>query len=121
MVGLGGPFVVRVFPVPTKLLGFVCRLLRYSSKYDAPDPFVSSIMSVSGGPIKSGTPGGIVELWKELVSRFLLLFGNGGPYSVIISKSPYIRRIKALFWSINCSMRSLKLHIQLGENANTMT
>lgn len=129
MVGLVGPFVARGIPF-LRIFGLVCRLFRYSLKKESPDGLVSSIGSDSetGGPMKSGTPiytkmdedvewiqyeldippGGIVAFSKECMSRFRLLFGNGGPYWVSISKSPYIRLINALFSSINCSMRSLK-------------
>lgn len=74
---------------------FDCRLLRHLLKYESP-----------WGAVISGTPGDCRFRFEDSCCG---CSGSGGRLKFDVWKSPYIRRINALFSSINSSIRSLKL------------
>lgn len=81
------------------------------AKYDSPSAFPSSSSS------SLGPPSGISCFDGARFRRCPVGSLVGGPYSVLISKSPYIRFIRALFSSINRSIRSLKRVVFLKFNS----
>lgn len=117
-----GPGVNRgpdwLFPPPAVFVPaapglLLCLFSRNLLKNESP-PEVSCLTGSSdepAGAIMSGIPGMSSKKSssdpKLIVLRFFLERCVGGPYLVVISKSPYIRRINALFSSIKFSMRSL--------------
>lgn len=99
-LGRAGPWLWLLLRL--LLLFFVCRVSRHLLKYDSP---CVRLARGNSSTLPKKSAGG----WSncEDTSRFFLLLSFGGPYSLAIWKSPYMRLINALFSSMKSSMRSL--------------
>lgn len=106
---------------------FVCRFSLYRRKNESPpeDSCRTGSSAEPAGAIMSGMPGmssrKSSSAPKLIVLRFFLSRCEGGPYLVVISKSPYIRRISALFSSMNDSMRSLWMEAVVNKHIMRIT